>query len=331
MNNLTSHPRFIKKIERDLKALYHDNDFDLFIEKFSEYSTIIDHIDITLVEMYYDVLIQKNEYEKMYKYAQLCFQTKEMSRDEAELHLNMILQALFNLELYEELLEWSNIVTVTGKESGMAASLIQFATHCKHYATEELKKRNTMTQPNENNDEVFNTVDIDIDEYLNAENPTLVIAAVEHLIDLKDETYGDDVYKLLQSERDMSVASLMVIYLKEIEYDGVIHLEKFGETFDAHTSEFKQFEKSAKVEPTIRWIVEEGQLRFDHEERIQQAIEIFLNISLLWYPLKVPFTPKELAKGFISYTKMLNNELPMHSFNGFVADWILKIEKEIHK
>ena len=56
---------------------------------------------------------------------------------------------------------------------------------------------------------------------------------------------------------------------------------------------------------------------------------MFLNISILWYPLKVPFTPKELAKGFISYTKVLNNELSVQSFYGHVAEWILKIEDEI--
>ena len=323
-DKITTHPRFIRKLEKDLEFLYTNNDYDSFIERFNEYETVTSNINLDLIEMFYHILISKKEYESMYQYAEKNFQTKEMTREEAEIHFNMILQSLFNLGMYEVLLEWSEIIVATGESSGITSSLIQFAKHCKEYAAKQMANGVHSEDISEASSE-----DIDIDKSLYSSNKALVITALEYLIDKKDDSYGQDVYSLLKKETAISVSSMMIIYLKEIEYDAVIEVNKFGEAFKHHTSEFKPFETSAKISQTIKWIVEDGNIRLDNEERIEQAIEMFLNISILWYPLKVPFTPKELAKGFISYTKVLNNELSVQSFYGHVAEWILKIEDEI--
>lgn len=323
-DKITTHPRFIRKLENDLEILYANGDYDSFLERFNEYEIVTSDNNLDIIEMFYHILISKKDYESMYQYAEKNFQMKEMTREEAEIHFNMILQSLFNLGVYEVLLEWSEIIVATGENSGITPSLLKFAKHCKDYAAKQIANEIQSEDISQTSSE-----DIDIDKSLNSSNKALVITALEYLIDKKDDSYGQDVYSLLKKETTLSVSSMMIIYLKEIEYDAVIEINKFGETFKHHTSEFKSFETSAKISQTIKWIVEDGNIRLDNEERIEQAIEMFLNISILWYPLKVPFTPKELAKGFISYTKVLNNELSVQSFYGHVAEWILKIEDGI--
>ena len=58
-DKITTHPRFIRKLEKDLEFLYTNNDYDSFIERFNEYETVTSNINLDLIEMFYHILISK--------------------------------------------------------------------------------------------------------------------------------------------------------------------------------------------------------------------------------------------------------------------------------
>src|SRR5699024_7349731 len=160
-DKITTHPRFIRKLEKDLEFLYTNNDYDSFIERFNEYETVTSNINLDLIEMFYHILISKKDYESMYQYAEKNFNTKEMTREEAEIHFNMILQSLLNIVIYEVLLEWSESIVATGASSGLTSSLIKFAKQCKEYGANHRangKKSDDISEAS--------NADIDIDKSL---------------------------------------------------------------------------------------------------------------------------------------------------------------------
>lgn len=318
-----THPRFINKLERDLKRVFHKEDYEKFINLFHELLSL-ESPDDHLVEMYYASLFNLEKYEEALMFSEIMFQKANEVGDNT-IHLLMILTSLEKLEKYDELLQWTKLIKNTDYEGEIDPLFFDSVETLEQLAKEKA----------EGEEEFLPKVEMsqDIETALKSKSIDTRLQALETLIEREDDSYATLVNDMYKDEPFRVVQSMMIAYLKTVDFkDEPIVLNKFYENFKAYTSEFKTFEKQAKLNKTIEWIVELGATTFeDNEDKIEQTIEMFINISMLWYPYDVPFSPKQIATGFISYTRVLNDEMKVEKFVGGVADWIMTVESEMVK
>lgn len=62
-NNIRSHPRFIQKLQRDLKQYYYDEDYYKYIEQFKALQEL-DFPSSEYFEMYYESLFNTGQIEE---------------------------------------------------------------------------------------------------------------------------------------------------------------------------------------------------------------------------------------------------------------------------
>lgn len=318
---LTSHPRFLTKLKRDLKDAFYDEDYHTFINKFQALQEL-DFPETELTEMFYESLFNTGQNEAALLFGETYIQMLESNHEDNLMHMLMIVKALKNLGRSDEIAKWIAAIATSPHIENLDSAVL-----------EELEKISTNTVVIEEDTQLKPEFSGDIETALIEGSIDSRMQAIDHLIDTEDETYVELISRLYKTEEIRVIQSMMISYLKQVDYnEEPIVLNKFGESFKKYTSEFKVFEQEAKLEKTIEWIIEIGREKFNgNQERIEQSIEMFINISMLWYPYHVSFPPQKLANMFINYVRVLHNELDAKNFHGELADWIFKIEDEMVK
>ena len=320
---ISSHPRFIQKLKRDLKQYYYDEDYYTYIKQFHELQEL-DFPSSEYFEMYYESLFNTGQNEEALFFGETFFQMLDDDHEDNALHMIMIIRALKNLERYEEVENWFMAMAANPYLGDLDPSVLEKLEKIIQFDITDSSKDENMIQPE---------FDGNIEKTITEGSVEARLSAVEFIFNKKVEGYVNLISSLYKNEEILMIQSLMVGYLKAMDYnDEPIELNKFGKKFKKYTSEFKAFDKEAKVVKTIEWIEEIGARKFEgNDEKIRQTLEMFMNFSVLWYPYHVPFTPQKIANIFINYIRVLHNELDEKNFHGELADWVFLIQDEIER
>lgn len=312
-DKVSSHRRFIKKAEQDLKQLYGDAEYSAYIGRFSQYVKLAEP-ELELVEKYYESRLKTDD-------AGPVVDDALMSMNEGagnyETHMYYLLTALIELGRYFEVIEFSDHLM---GENIPQAFRIEVAA-LRHRAKKAL-------DDNQEASTVKSKPKVDVDEF----RKMLHYEKLENLAEWTKEhndKYMELVRNALSETKNYQLITFMLLYLKEIKDDTPVAIEKFGKKSVVVPAELDTLEALELSRIVLSGVLEETEERMP--EFLESAKAMVMSHITHCYPLTPDINPDSLIDSYLLILhEMVNLEYERESYAAEDAlEWIRSMESSI--
>ena len=306
-NKVTTHHRFVKKFERDLKAYYDAADDTKFLKTFNKYTTLSEpseHIE----EMLYETLLRANRPGELVDYA-----LEQMNNGDGdyETHMVYMLQALSDMGNYEEVLEFSSHLLEEPIPQGFRVDILSL----RQNAANKLRGMLAEMEPVIGKDEFHKM------------NLFQQLEFVEKIAETHDITYMNLIMEAFKETERNELQTAMLLYLRSVRANGTLTIEKCGVTMTAKPSGLSSLEEYFIVKDVLPKVLDEVE-QFN-PSFTEAATELIMGHAIYMYPVQPEFTAEAVVK---AYAERMEDMLGMPASYGAepeVKNWLDQIERDI--
>lgn len=207
-NKVTTHDRFIKKFERDLKAHYDAGDDTRFLKTFNKYTGLSEPSELA-EEMLYETLLRAGRPGELVDYS-----LERMNNGDGayETHMVYMLQALSDMGNYEEVLEFSSHLLEEPIPQGFRVDILSL----RQNAANKLRGMLTEMEPVIGRDE-FDKM-----------NLFQQLEFVEKITETHDFAYMNLIMEAFKETERNELQTAMLLYLRSVRANGTLTIEKCG-------------------------------------------------------------------------------------------------------
>ncbi|WP_411841929.1 hypothetical protein [Salinicoccus sp. HZC-1] len=312
-DKVSSHRRFLQKVERDLKRLYEDGEYESYIERFTQY---IAHTEpeLELIEKYYESRLRANDKEAIVDDALL---SMNAGAGNYETHMYYLLVALIELERYFEVIEFSDHLMNENIPQGFRIEVAAL----RHRAKKALDNKRMVP-------EVGPEPEVTADTFVNMlhyEKLELVAEWTEE----KNGKYLEMIREAITETKNYELITFMLLYLKEFNDDKPIEIEKFDEVTAVIPGNLESLEELDLSRTVLFSVLSEM------EERMPEFLESARAMVMSHIIHCYPFTPDiEMDDLIYSYLLILHEMVNLeYEGKAYATDeamkWIRSIESSI--
>src|SRR5699024_4702070 len=306
-NKVSSHRRFIAKMERDLKSYYDEADSKSFVKTYNTYTNLSQPSDY-IEELYYESLLDLDESQKIVEHA-----LKRMNQGlgDYEMHTNFLLEALNSAGRHTEVLEFSEQLLREDIPHEFRFGIQQHIVRAEesiHSFINNPEQRIKVTK------EDFQNFDF-LDK----------MTFLEDITELVDLSYKDLILQEIKDENEPLVYTQMLLYLRSINYKGSLEITKLGETMTVQPSQLPELDKFYLVSDVLPILMD---ILDATNPSLKDEAEIMLYGHLLYiYPFKPDFSNEDIADAYAHYLQDLIGQSYDKNNHPEIRAWIEKIDK----
>lgn len=306
-NKVTTHQRFIKKFERDLKAYFDSGDYDQFLKTFNKYTDISEPSE-RAEEMLYETLLKANRPGELVDYS-----LEQMNNGDGvyETHMVYMLQALVDMGSYEEVLEFSGHLLDEPIPQGFRIDVLSLRQH----AANKLRGIYIDKEPNVSK-ETF-------DSY----NLFQQLEFVERITETHDLAYTDLIIEAFDKDTRNELQTAMLLYLHSVRYNGTLTIEKCGITMTVQPSKLTTLEAYFIVKDILPGVVEA--VEAFNPSFTEAARELVMGHAIYMYPVNPDFSNEALVKAYVSRIEEMLGMEQSSEADTEIKTWLDNLEREI--
>lgn len=306
-NKLTSHHKFISKIERDLKAYYDAGDDKRFMQTFNKYTELTEPSE-TIEEILYETLLRTNRQGELVDYS-----LEQMNNGDGdyETHMVYMLKGLLEMGNYEEVLEFSEHLL---EESLPQSFRIDILT-VRQYAANKIRGMIIDEAP---------TVSPEEFEALNLFEK---LEFVESITEKSDITYSGLIKNAYDKTERKELQTAMLLYLRSVRYNGTLTIEKCGIKMDINPSKLAVLEEYFFVKEILPKVVSEVE-QFN-PSFTEAATELLMGHAIYMYPVKPDFDITAVADAYIARIQAMLGMDDIQNADAEILNWLEEIERDI--
>ncbi|CEA00599.1 hypothetical protein BN1048_01014 [Jeotgalicoccus saudimassiliensis] len=306
-SKVTTHHRFIKKFERDLKAHYDAGDNARFLKTFNRYTGLTkpsEHAE----ELLYETLLRAGRPAELVDYS-----LEQMNNGDGdyETHMVYMLQALSDMGNYEEVLEFSGHLLDEPIPQGFRVDILSL----RQNAANKLRGMFKEQEPAIGKDE-FDRM-----------NLFQQLEFVQKITETNDITYMNMILEsFLETERN-ELQTAMLLYLRSVRANGTLTIEKCGVELTVRPSELDNLEQYFIVKDVLPKVTEEVE-QFNPSFK-EAATELIMGHAIYMYPVQPGFTADAVIKAYAERIEEMLGMPASYDADPEVKHWLNEIELDI--
>lgn len=306
-SKVTTHHRFIKKFERDLKAHYDAGDNARFLKTFNRYTGLTkpsEHAE----ELLYETLLRAGRPAELVDYS-----LEQMNNGDGdyETHMVYMLQALSDMGNYEEVLEFSGHLLDEPIPQGFRVDILSL----RQNAANKLRGMFKEQEPAIGKDE-FDRM-----------NLFQQLEFVQKITETNDITYMNMILEsFLETERN-ELQTAMLLYLRSVRANGTLTIEKCGVELTVRPSELDNLEQYFIVKDVLPKVTEEVE-QFNPSFK-EAATELIMGHAIYMYPVQPGFTADAVIKAYAECIEEMLGMPASYDADPEVKHWLNEIELDI--
>ena len=308
-NKVTTHHRFVKKFERDLKAYYDAADDTRFLKTFNKYMDLSQPSELA-EEMLYETLLRAKRPGELVDYS-----LEQMNNGDGdyETHMVYMLQALSDMGNYEEVLEFSAHLREEPIPQGFRVDILSL----RQNAANKLRGMLTETEPAIGKEE-FSKM-----------NLFQQLEFVEKITETHDITYTDFIKEALAKTERNELQTAMLLYLRMVRASGTLTIEKCGVEMTVKPSDLSSLEDYFIVKDVLSKVLDEVE-QFN-PSFTEAATELIMGHAIYMYPVQPDFTSNAVVKAYSERIEEMLGMEPSYEADPNVKRWLSEIENDIAK
>lgn len=308
-NKVTTHHRFVKKFERDLKAYYDAGDDMHFLKTFNKYMDLSEPSELA-EEMLYETLLRAKRPGELVDYS-----LEQMNNGDGdyETHMVYMLQALSDMGNYEEVLEFSGHLLEEPIPQGFRVDILSL----RQNASNKLRGMLAASEP------VISKEDFD------KFNLFQQLEFIEKITESHDITYTDFIIEAFDKTERNELQTAMLLYLRSVRSNGTLTIEKCGVKMTVKPSELTSLEDyfiARDVLPKVLDEVEQFNPSFT-----EATTELIMGHAIYMYPVQPDFTSDAVVKAYSERIEEMLGMEPSYEADPNVKRWLSEIENDIAK
>lgn len=308
-NKVTTHHRFVKKFERDLKACYDAREDERFLKTFNKYMDLTEPSELA-EEMLYETLLRAKRPGELVDYS-----LEQMNNGDGdyETHMVYMLQALSDMGNYEEVLEFSSHLLEEPIPQGFRVDILSL----RQNAANKLRGMLTEAEPAIGKEE-FSKM-----------NLFQQLEFVEKITETHDITYMNLIMEALAKTVRNELQTAMLLYLKSVRSNGTLTIEKCGVKMTVKPSELSSLEDYFIVKDVLSEVLDEVE-QFN-PSFTEAATELIMGHAIYMYPVQPDFTSGAVVKAYSERIEEMLGMEPSYEADPNVKRWLSEIENDIAK
>lgn len=312
-DKVSSHRRFLKKAEHDLKQLYTDAEYHFYIERFIQYIKYVEP-ELELVEKYYEARFKTDD-------AEVIVNDALMSMNEGtgnyETHMYYLLTALIELERYFEVIEFSDHLMGESIPQGFRIEIAALRHRAKKALDDKQEAFDVEREPEVNADDFQNMFHYEKLEKL------------AEWTDGQNTRYMELVRDALAETKNYQLITFMLLYLKEVKDDRMVEIEKFDKKTSITPKNLDTLEDMELSKMVLSGVLQGMEERMP--EFLESARAMVMSHIVHCYPLTPDINPDSLIDSYLLILhEMVNLEYERESYAVEEAlEWIRSMESSI--
>ncbi len=308
-NKVTTHDRFVKKFERDLKAYYDAGDNAHFLKTFNKYMDISEPSEHA-EEMLYETLLRAKRPGELVDYS-----LEQMNNGDGdyETHMVYMLQALSDMGNYEEVLEFSDHLLEEPIPQGFRVDILSL----RQNASNKLRGMLVEKEP------------IISKEEFDRFNLFQQLEFVEKITETNDITYKNLILEAFAETERNELQTAMLLYLRSVRSNGTLTIEKCGVKMTVKPSELMSLEAYFIVKDVLTKVLDEVE---QFNPSFTEAVtELLMGHAIYMYPVQPDFTTEAVIKAYAERIEEMLGMEPSYEADPNVKRWLSEIENDIAK
>lgn len=308
-NKITTHDRFIKKFERDLKTQHDAGDNAQFMRTFNKYTDLTEPSEAS-EELLYETLLKINRQGELVDYA-----LEQMNNGDGdyEMHMVYMLKGLLDMGNYEEVLEFSEHLLEEPIPQSFRIDILSI----RQYAGNKVRgiyvdKETAVTEEEFSKMNLFEQLEF-----------------IENITQKADFTYRDLIKSAYENAERNELQTAMLLYLRSVRYNDKLTIEKCGIKMQMIPSELEELEAYFIVDevlPKVLMAVETFSPSFS-----EAATELLMGHAIYMYPVKPKFSIEKLATAYVARIQMMLGMEDIQNADDDAVKWLEEIERDIAK
>lgn len=306
-NKVTTHHRFIKKFERDLKAYFDAGDDARFLSTFSKYTNLTEPSEHA-EEMLYETLLRSKRPGELVDYS-----LEQMNNGDGnyETHMVYMLQALSDMGNYEEVLEFSGHLLEEPIPQGFRIDILSL----RQNAANRLRGMLSDQEPVISKEE--------FDKF----NLFQQLEFVEKITTAHDITYTDLIREAFSEVKRNELKTAMLLYLRSVRSNGTLTIEKCGVKMTVQPAELVSLEEYFIVKDVLPKVLDEVE-QFN-PSFTEAATELLMGHAIYMYPVQPDFTAEAAVQAYCERIEEMLGMPASYDADAKVKRWLGEIEREI--
>lgn len=308
-NKVTTHDRFVKKFERDLKAYFDAGDNARFLKTFNKYMDISEPSELT-EEMLYETLLRAKRPGELVDYS-----LEQMNNGDGdyETHMVYMLQALSDMGNYEEVLEFSGHLLEEPIPQGFRVDILSL----RQNASNKLRGMLVEKEPVISKEE--------FDKF----NLFQQLEFVEKITETNDITYKNLILEAFAETERNELQTAMLLYLRSVRSNGTLTIEKCGVKMTVKPSELMSLEEYFIVNDVLTKVLDEVE---QFNPSFTEAVtELLMGHAIYMYPVQPDFKTEAVIKAYAERIEEMLGMEPSYEADPNVKRWLSEIENDIAK
>lgn len=306
-NKVTTHHRFIKKFERDLKAYFDAGDDARFLSTFSKYTNLTEPSEHA-EEMLYETLLRSKRPGELVDYS-----LEQMNNGDGnyETHMVYMLQALSDMGNYEEVLEFSGHLLEEPIPQGFRIDILSL----RQNAANKLRGMLSEQEP------------VISKEEFDKLNLFQQLEFVEKITAAHDITYTNLITEAFSEANRNELKTAMLLYLRSVRSNGTLTIEKCGVKMTVQPAELGSLEEYFIVKDVLPKVLDEVE-QFN-PSFTEAATELLMGHAIYMYPVQPDFTAEAAVKAYCERIEEMLGMPASYDADAEVKHWLGEIEREI--
>lgn len=308
-NKVTTHHRFVKKFERDLKAYFDAGDHTRFLKTFNKYTALSEPSAHT-EEMLYETLLRANCPGELVDYS-----LEQMNNGDGdyETHMVYMLQALSDMGNYEEVLEFSSHLLEEAIPQGFRVDILSL----RQNAANKLSGLKVEAQP------------VISKEAFDKLNLFQKLEFVEKITETNDIMYTNLILDAFAKTERNELQTAMLLYLRSVRSNVTLTIEKCGLKMMMKPSELMSLETYFIVRDILPKVLDEVE---QFNPSFKEAVtELLMGHAIYMYPVQPDFTLNAMIKAYSERIEEMLGMETSYEADPVVKRWLSKIENDIAK
>lgn len=308
-NKVTTHDRFVKKFERDLKEYFDAGDNARFLKTFNKYMDVSEPSELA-EEMLYETLLRAKRPGELVDYS-----LEQMNNGDGdyETHMVYMLQALSDMGNYEEVLEFSGHLLEEPIPQGFRVDILSL----RQNASNKLRGMLVEKEPVISKEE--------FDKF----NLFQQLEFVEKITETNDITYKNLILEAFAETERNELQTAMLLYLRSVRSNGTLTIEKCGVKMTVKPSELMSLEEYFIVNDVLTKVLDEVE---QFNPSFTEAVtELLMGHAIYMYPVQPDFKTEAVIKAYAERIEEMLGMEPSYEADPNVKRWLSEIENDIAK
>lgn len=311
-DNVSTHIRFLKKVERDLNTLYSQGDYKGYIKRFNQYIKM-GSPDVEFIEKYYEALLKDDSEEIIVDDA---LSAMNEGSGNYETHMYYMLLSLLKQERYFEMIEFVDHLMEEDIPQGFRIEIAAL----RHRAKKAL---------DEDHSEVTDGLPEIKDDDFNSKKHYEKLEMLGEWTDEKNIHYKQLIRSLVPVTENNELLTFMLLFLREIKDEGTIEVNKFDVSHTIVPKNLQSIEEFELSSIVLYNVLSEVEHRMP--ELLEPARGMLMSHIIHCYPFAPDYKMGEITKGYLKILHdMVNLEYEdWEEVNSSVIEWIRFMESSI--